>query len=68
MEMISSPCKDCQKREIGCHSKCKHYIEFRHDLDEINKMKEAEKDGYPIMHAPIVREIWRRMKLPKIYQ
>lgn len=21
------PCKDCQKREVGCHSKCKEYAQ-----------------------------------------
>lgn len=29
------PCKDCQKREVGCHSKCQEYaqaIEIRNAL------------------------------------
>lgn len=25
---VKNPCKDCDKREIGCHSNCKEYLEF----------------------------------------
>ena len=24
--MTKFPCKDCKKRELGCHSKCAEYI------------------------------------------
>lgn len=24
--MTKFPCKDCKKRELGCHSKCQEYI------------------------------------------
>lgn len=24
----SSPCKDCANRRVGCHGKCKAYIEY----------------------------------------
>ena len=24
--MTKFPCKDCKKRELGCHSKCPEYI------------------------------------------
>ena len=27
------PCLDCPDREIGCHSRCEKYIQFRNDLD-----------------------------------
>ena len=27
-----APCKDCRKREIGCHAKCKKYNKFSVDL------------------------------------
>ena len=43
---IDSPCKDCQDRFLGCHSKCEKYIAFRkkrdEQLDEINKQKKFE--------------------------
>ena len=35
--MLTSPCKDCQVRYVGCHSKCLKYIDFRQSMDIINK-------------------------------
>lgn len=37
-----SPCKVCEGREIGCHSNCDKYKEFR---DLIDKKNEAFKEG-----------------------
>lgn len=44
----SSPCKDCEDRNVGCHSKCEKYIEFKRMRDERkteNKIK-REYDYY----------------------
>lgn len=30
------PCKNCQKREVGCHSKCERYLQMRKEQDTIN--------------------------------
>ena len=30
------PCKNCQKREVGCHSKCERYSQMRKEQDAIN--------------------------------
>lgn len=38
-----SPCKDCPNRQIGCHSKCEHYIEFKRLLNERNLKERIEK-------------------------
>lgn len=37
--MISSPCKDCVGREIGCHSKCESYKKFCEDKENYAKKK-----------------------------
>lgn len=26
--MKTAPCKDCQKRQIGCHANCEEYLAF----------------------------------------
>lgn len=26
---MTAPCKDCPRREVGCHAKCKEYLEYR---------------------------------------
>lgn len=41
---VSSPCKDCVDREVGCHSTCARYIKFQKDKEEYNKkVREARK-------------------------
>ena len=37
------PCKDCENREVGCHSKCEEYIEWKEELAELNKKIAKEK-------------------------
>lgn len=31
-----NPCKDCTKRKIGCHGKCKEYQAWREAYTELN--------------------------------
>lgn len=33
------PCKDCDKRHVGCHARCDDYLEWRNIRDEA-KQKE----------------------------
>jgi len=37
--MMINPCRNCTKRHIACHSKCKEYIAWK---AEWNKRKEHE--------------------------
>lgn len=32
-------CKGCTRREVGCHSKCEDYIEYRKKLNDIKYRK-----------------------------
>lgn len=32
-----SPCKNCEKRQVGCHSKCEDFIKFRRALGSYKK-------------------------------
>lgn len=34
---MSTPCMNCSKRVVGCHSTCKDYAEFRKDCDKMNE-------------------------------
>lgn len=38
-------CYNCQKRYLGCHSKCKDYKDAKqeHDIEKANIRKEREK-------------------------
>ena len=44
---MTGPCKDCQRREIGCHGKCTEYVKYREEWDRVKaRMKEArDADG-----------------------
>lgn len=35
--MTKFPCKDCKKRELGCHSKCQEYIAAVEEQRKISK-------------------------------
>ena len=36
---VNSPCKDCQKREVGCHSTCEVYTTFRKEREAVYEKK-----------------------------
>lgn len=33
------PCKDCDKRELGCHGKCEKYAEFREGRERAHQRR-----------------------------
>ena len=40
--MSFTPCKDCTKRELGCHDRCPEYAQFKVELEEINEKRKNE--------------------------
>lgn len=54
--VLDAPCKGCDERYAGCHSKCQKYMEFRNTLDEYNK-EERKKTNAEYMTV----ELRRRM-------
>lgn len=38
-----SPCKDCTKRVVGCHSSCESYCSWRNNQDIENARLHSEK-------------------------
>ena len=39
-----SPCKDCPKRKSACHDTCKHYQEWKLEVQKINDLIRKERD------------------------
>ncbi len=35
--LLNCPCKDCEKRDEHCHSKCKEYKEFKNERERLKK-------------------------------
>lgn len=50
--MKKAPCMNCEKRKVGCHSKCKEYAEY----DRQNRKKRAER----MMETVASPKIWKR--------
>lgn len=46
MAKPESPCRDCKKRSVNCHSECALYIEYRATLDEFNNKLRQQKADY----------------------
>lgn len=40
--MMLSPCKDCERRKIGCHGSCPDYISYKEELDKANAILDEE--------------------------
>lgn len=34
--MIKVPCKDCDKRHLGCHSTCEDYKLYKSEVNKVN--------------------------------
>ena len=59
---MKAPCKDCEKRYIGCHGRCEKYLEFKKANDERLKQKslEIDADQYAIDNTMSIRRSWQR--------
>lgn len=72
MKRPTSPCKECEDREAGCHGRCEKYQAYRSDLDQVKqvirtqKETEAVTDGYVVGMRRKLRRLYatkkRRMK------
>ena len=51
--MKSPPCKNCDRREVGCHGRCELYREFteRHKSEKSQKLQENNVTSYFIESA-----------------
>ena len=36
---MDSPCKDCKRREVGCHGSCEEYLRFSEERAEYNRRR-----------------------------
>ena len=44
---ISNPCKDCERRELGCHDRCKDYISYKKELIDANNARVENINANP---------------------
>jgi hypothetical protein len=59
VDTMNCPCKGCTDREIGCHSKCSKYIEWKAEWDRrknmIDNAKAIERIDGEIKVAGLIR-------------
>lgn len=41
--MLRAPCKNCELREVGCHAKCKAYIEWAKEHEALREKNRTER-------------------------
>lgn len=39
---MDAPCENCKRREVGCHSKCSEYLQFREYKLQVNESRHIE--------------------------
>ena len=59
--MMIAPCKDCTRREVGCHGKCEDYGKWNEEHARLKK-KEADARKYGRISSAYISEAIRRMK------
>lgn len=53
--MVNFPCKDCNKRHIGCHASCIDYIVAKNKNESYKKTKKLEHLANEIKFNSIFR-------------
>ena len=55
---IINPCKNCKDRELGCHSKCDKYNEFKNNIEyaKQERIKQNFIDDYRIKSVDKVKK------------
>ena len=54
------PCKDCEDRTVGCHSKCTAYIEYKQKFDKWQSELKEEKYQNWLYHHSYDRMVSRK--------
>lgn len=55
---MKAPCKECDRRQIGCHGLCRDYMAWK---DELEKRKENQPET-PDLSREKKRYLWRQMR------
>lgn len=56
---MSSPCQECERREIGCHGRCKDYKAWKAERRKINADRERDRSATPEIARHVLTEIWK---------
>lgn len=52
---MTAPCKDCKRREIGCHGKCEEYAAFRARNERESARRREDTEGIDTVCRRVAR-------------
>lgn len=58
----TAPCKDCPDREVGCHSKCSRYLNWKEQNEATKRAKALEREANSYMYENIKRSLKKRRR------
>ena len=58
---LQAPCKDCEKRYLGCHSECADYINYNNKQQKVRDERAARSEECQMIEKQI-NESRKRMK------
>ena len=56
------PCKNCDRRKIGCHARCEPYQAWAKELDERNRRKLAYYDTFKPLTGERLEKYKRKIR------
>lgn len=60
--MGQAPCKDCERRHIGCHAQCDDYKAWREEQDRKVEANLMERASTPEFCGRQLKILWKDMK------
>lgn len=63
--MTTAPCMCCANRHLGCHSVCGRYAEYKRELEEVHKIKNAYSEYAYIHSRQALNAMFRKCKKGK---
>ena len=60
--MRSAPCKDCDRRHIGCHSMCNAFKDWKKEVAQVAAEKAKADAATPALSRKMQRFIWKGMR------
>lgn len=61
---MTAPCKDCARREIGCHASCEEYLCYFNGRKEYNQARHNAvcANGFTDSYAKILKKRKKRFR------
>lgn len=56
------PCKDCERREIGCHGKCEEYQKARDEADKMIQVRREDHERWAYHNSVVAQNINKTVK------